>query len=124
MKRSIRIAGTLAVITGVVGAATLAAAADEAKLQHGKEVYEYWCTSCHGKGLGLFGPGTLHGTMALALKYKGAEPPVLEDRIDLDPQFVNTVVRHGIQAMPPFRKTEITDAELEDMTAYLTRTAR
>jgi hypothetical protein len=59
------------------------------------------------------------GTSALAAKYDGQEPAVLEERKDLTPDFIKFVVRHGVSIMPPFRKTEITDAELSVLADYL-----
>jgi hypothetical protein len=34
---------------------------------------------------------------------------------------IKTVVRGGLYGMPITRKTEVSDAELEDVVAYLTR---
>jgi hypothetical protein len=69
----------------------------------------------------MFVNGALAGTSALAVKYKGKLPAVLEQRTDLTPTFIRTVVRHGLFGMPITRKTEVSDAELEDVAAYLTR---
>jgi (+)-pinoresinol hydroxylase len=70
----------------------------------------------------MFGNGSgLPGTAALSLKYKGRVPAVLEQRTDLAPAFIRTVVRHGLFGMPITRKTEVNDAELEDIVAYLAR---
>ena len=79
-------------------------------------VYNYWCTPCHA-------PGPGHpGTQSLQIKYRDLNvPPVLEDREDLTPEYVKTIVRKGIMSMAPFRKTEITDAELEDIATYLAK---
>lgn len=77
--------------------------------------YQDYCAVCHGAGVGK--PGTL----ALHAKYKGAEPALLADRTDLTPQLIKTYVRNGISVMPFFRKTEISDAELDAIAAYLTR---
>ena len=55
------------------------------------------------------------------MKYKGKLPAVLEQRTDLAPAMIKTVVRHGLHGMPITRKTEISGAELEDVVAYLTR---
>ena len=82
--------------------------------QRGQAVYEHWCTPCHGAG-----PGN-PGTQSLEIKYRGELPAVLEEREDLTPEFVRTMVREGILMMAPFRKTEVTDAELDDIAAYLT----
>ena len=90
------------------------AEAQTAAAERGKAVYDHWCTPCHA-------PGPGHpGTQSLQVKYRGEIPPVLEDREDLTPEFVRTMVREGILMMAPFRKTEVTDAELDDIAAYLT----
>ena len=44
---------------------------------------------------------------------------MLESRTDLTPELTKFFVRNGINVMPPFRKTEITDAELNALAAYL-----
>jgi (+)-pinoresinol hydroxylase len=78
-----------------------------------KAVYEHWCAPCHA-------PGPGHpGTQSLQLKYGGKLPAVLLDRTDLSPQAVALFVRHGVLLMAPFRKTEITDAELGALAAYV-----
>jgi mono/diheme cytochrome c family protein len=94
---------------------------------NGKAVFDKWCAPCHGavapKNV-MFGTGALAGTSALALKYKGKLPAVLEERTDLTPVMIKSVVRHGLFGMPITRKTEISDAELEDVVAYLTRSRK
>ncbi len=91
----------------------------------GKMVFDKWCEPCHGRVAGgLFGGLGAHalpGTSALMVKYKGDLPPVLEDRTDLAPVFVKAVVRGGLNGMPITRKTEISDAELDNVAAYLNR---
>jgi (+)-pinoresinol hydroxylase len=91
---------------------------------NGKTVFDKWCAPCHGavapKNV-MFGTGALAGTSALAVKYKGKLPAVLEQRTDLKPALIKSVVRHGLYGMPITRKTEVSDAELEDVVAYLTR---
>jgi len=77
--------------------------------------YQDYCSMCHGPG-----PGE-PGTMALQAKYKGAEPALLAERTDLTPALIKTYVRNGISIMPIFRKTEISDADLDAIAAYLTR---
>jgi mono/diheme cytochrome c family protein len=89
--------------------------------KNGKAVFDKWCAPCHG-GIALRGGrGALPGTAALTVKYKGKIPAVLTERTDLAPGFIKTVVRHGLFGMPITRKTEVNDAELEDVVAYLTR---
>ena len=77
--------------------------------------YQDYCSMCHGDGPGK--PGTL----ALRAKYKGKEPALLDQRTDLTPDLIKAYVRNGLSIMPIFRKTEISDADLDAIAAYLTR---
>ncbi len=101
------------------------AAAPAGSPDNGKLVYEKWCLPCHGSRVDSGFPGTSNalypGAAALAVKYKGTQPPLLTDRTNLTAELVKTVVRNGISAMPRSRKTEIDDAELGDIAAYLTQ---
>ena len=101
-------------------AATTAQAESQAQLRLGKRVYDRWCIDCHGAGEGFAGLG-LTGTAALEEKYQGAVPALLEERRNLTPEFVAHFVRHGVSVMPFFRRTEISDAELTALGAYLAR---
>jgi len=87
--------------------------------QHGKVVFDAWCSGCH-KPLGPHVP-SLPGTSVLERKYKGTKPAALEERSDLDEATVRSAVRHGVKFMPFFRKTEVSDTDLNDLAAYLTR---
>jgi mono/diheme cytochrome c family protein len=82
----------------------------------GAEVFQGRCEICHGSGIDRA------GTLSLQAKYSGAKPALLEDRRDLTPQAVRFYVRNGVAMMPFFRKTEVSDAELDDLAAYLSRT--
>jgi (+)-pinoresinol hydroxylase len=86
-------------------------AAAQSQPERGREVYQKWCTPCHGTGLGK--PGTS------AAAARGLKPAVLEQRTDLNSKMVETAVRNGLTFMPRFRKTEISDADLAAITAYL-----
>lgn len=110
-----RRAGLLVSLFAAVSLPVLSAPSE----QNGKVVFDKWCAPCHG----AIAPrgGALPGTAALAVKYKGKVPAVLTERTDLAPAFIKTVVRHGLFAMPITRKTEINDAELDDIVAYLAR---
>ena len=84
-------------------------------IERGHQVFDKWCAACHDEGLNT------PGTAALAAKYQGALPALLEERTDLTPAIVELWVRNGITIMPFFRKTEINDEELADLGAYLSR---
>ena len=89
--------------------------ADAQDASHGRQVFDKWCAPCHGSGLAK------PATAALAFKYKGEKPALLEERTDLTPDIVKSMVRTGVYTMPPFRKTEISDAELDGLAAYLAK---
>ena len=52
---------------------------------------------------------------------QGRSPALLEDRTDLTAGPVRFFVRRGVSIMPFFRKTEVSDADLDAIAAYLTR---
>jgi mono/diheme cytochrome c family protein len=85
--------------------------AAESQADRGREVYQKWCTPCHGTGLGK--PGTS------AAAAHGVKPAVLEQRTDLTPEMIATAVRKGVYFMPRFRKTEISNADLAAIIDYL-----
>ncbi|MGO1462873.1 MAG: c-type cytochrome [Oleiphilaceae bacterium] len=80
----------------------------------GIEIFEKWCSSCHDRG------DDYPGTIALGARYKGEVPAALEDRTDLTASTIEYFVRNGISVMPFFRKTEISDRELQKLSTYLT----
>lgn len=109
-----KIARTLGVVTlGLVMASAAFASPDQEQIERGHKVYDKWCFACHGTGVGK--PGTD------SLKARGQNPAVLEERTDLTPVAIKQFVRHGVLFMPMFRKTEVSDAELDAICAYLTR---
>ena len=55
------------------------------------------------------------------MKYGDAVPAVILERDDLTPAAVALIVRTGVLSMPPFRKTEIGDADLDAVAAYVTQ---
>jgi mono/diheme cytochrome c family protein len=106
----------LAAVGLAIGARAAAQAADAN--ERGRQIFEYWCAPCHA-------PGPRHpGTQALEALYRGAKPAALEQRTDLVPSLTETFVRTGVSVMPPFRKTEISDADLAALAAYLAPRAR
>jgi len=101
------------VLAGLALSLGAAAQAQDALVMRGDEVFQYWCAACHAAG-------PRHpGTQALESLYKGAKPAALEQRTDLVPELTRTFVRTGVSVMPPFRKTEISDADLAALAAYL-----
>ena len=119
MSAAARRAGGIAIASAAL--ATLlplaAPAAPEAVDAHaaGRAVYTRWCAPCHAAGV------THPGTNALTVKYAGVKSGVLLEWQDLPASVVTTIVRTGIAVMPPFRKVEISDAELEALARYLAR---
>jgi len=109
--------GSLAIMALAV-AASLATADDAAltpQQQQGKRAYNHICVYCHSPGV--------WGTNRLS-KRMDKEHAVLENRTDLSAAMVQTVVRTGIGSMPPLRKSELSDADLAAVAAYLTRQNR
>jgi mono/diheme cytochrome c family protein len=81
----------------------------------GRAVYTKWCAPCHD-------PGVIHpGTNALTVKYQGVKSGVLLEWKDLPPELLRHLVRNGISVMPQFRKTEISDADLDALAKFLAR---
>ncbi|MEI6644035.1 MAG: cytochrome c [Novosphingobium sp.] len=70
------------------------------------------CASCHASGPGH--PGT-----ARLIIDSGPDVAVLEQRSDLNAERVTTAVRQGFQMMPPFRRTELSDAEVKAIARWL-----
>jgi mono/diheme cytochrome c family protein len=70
-----------------------------ASLENGKKVFAQHCTQCHPQGKAGLGP---------ALNNKPA-PAFL----------VKRQIRWGLGSMPSFKKDEISDQELRDLTAYV-----
>jgi len=109
-----KIARTIWVVALVLTVASAAwASPDQEQIERGHKVYDKWCFPCHGTGVGK--PGTD------SLAARGQKPAVLEERADLTAPAIKQFVRHGVLFMPMFRKTEVSDAELDAICAYLTR---
>ncbi len=89
----------------------------EGEYASGKNTFNHWCGHCHA-------PGAMEhpGTIALRFKYEGTTiPEELEERTDLYPEVISTIVRAGTKSMPAFRRTEISNKELDALAKYLTR---
>ena len=104
--------GKIVILFSLILLAATAAAQDQAR---GEAVYNKWCAPCHD-------PGVNHpGTLALSAKYAGVKSPVIKEWTDLLPAVTRTFVRNGVSIMPFFRKTEISDADLDALADYLAR---
>jgi mono/diheme cytochrome c family protein len=99
------------------GAASTASPVGDAT--RGKLVFDRVCAPCHGQGRGDDGPKMLPGSATLAARYKGEMSPFLELRSDLGADQLRYFVRHGSGAMPMFRKTEVSDADVDAIAAYI-----
>jgi len=112
-----RIAALLGILALALGMGT--ASADDASLsvkeQQGKRLFNHTCVYCHGPGV--------WGTNRLS-KRLDKEHALLENRTDLTPAAIQAIVRNGIGSMPPLRKTEVSDADVAAIAAYLTRKSR
>ena len=115
MKTLIAVVGTTCLL------AQAASAAEPTLIEKGRAQFQYSCAPCHGPGKGMGNRPFLPGTDALNVKYQGTQPPLLEDRTNLTRDVIRYFVRNGIESMPSFRKTELGDAELDAIAAYLTR---
>jgi (+)-pinoresinol hydroxylase len=83
--------------------------------QQGKRVFDHICVYCHSPGV--------WGTNRLAKRHD-KDHALLESRTDLSPQAIRASVRAGVGSMPPMRRTEVSDADLDAVAAYLTRKSR
>ncbi len=81
----------------------------------GKAGFDRACAICHGEG------PDRPGTSSLQVKYGGKLPALLEQRTDLSADVVRYYIRNGFAMMPRFRKSELSDAEVEAIARYLSR---
>jgi mono/diheme cytochrome c family protein len=84
------------------------------KIEKGERLFHERCGYCHLAG------GT--GTIMLARRL-GKDRSLLEERADLNPEYIKKITRVGINGMPPHNRIELPDSELELIAIYLTRSA-
>jgi (+)-pinoresinol hydroxylase len=87
-------------------------AALTARQEQGRKLYNGTCVYCHGPNV--------WGTFTLERRL-GEDHALLEQRTDLVAPYVKTVVRAGLGSMPAFRRTELSDADVDAIVDYLTR---
>jgi mono/diheme cytochrome c family protein len=99
----------------LIGAFALAAAAGPAGGEElkGNAVFEQYCSYCHG-------PGETPGTVQLS-RTRGKDKGLLTQRTDLQPAYIEYIVRHGLKSMPPFVPSDLTDAKLKALVGFLTK---
>jgi cytochrome c553 len=101
----------------VVGAGLLASTASaqewvSLEKTDGNALFGEKCGMCH-RATGM-------GTGILARRMS-PELALLENRMDLQPAFVGTVVRSGFGVMFPISRAEVSDAQLQTLVEYLTK---
>jgi mono/diheme cytochrome c family protein len=89
------------------------AASDTAgQIAAGKVLFDKRCGICHAA------PSI--GYVVLARR-NGEGRAALAERNDLAPEYIAWVARHGLGLMPPFTRVMLTNAELVQVSTYLTR---
>lgn len=94
----------------LAAAATALAAGAQERVKSPPEMFADTCAYCHDTGG--------WGTRTLARRVPAGEAELLK-RKDLPAAFTRAVVRRGIGAMPPFTRTDLTDAELDRLARWL-----
>jgi mono/diheme cytochrome c family protein len=104
-----RLAITSLVVSAYVGVAMPAVGAELS----GREVFDHYCSACHGSE---DGPGTVQLS-----RTRGSDRALLIERTDLAPDYIEYIVRHGLRSMPAFVPSDLTDARLKALIAFLTK---
>lgn len=105
------------VVLPLIGQAAQPGSAVTAAQAPGKIAFDRWCAECHAPGHGHPGTQQLE-------RIRGAKLAVLESRPDLEGAYIRLVVRSGLNAMPAYRPSEISDATLDSIAQYLGRKAK
>ena len=79
----------------------------------GQRVYNKWCAGCHADS--PFAPGTIQLN-----QIRSPELALIEKRSDLTAPYIRHLVRKGFAGMPSFRRTEISNTELDALVQHLT----
>lgn len=90
----------------------VAALAEPASVSAGQMLYQKNCLICHGDGPSFI------GTIMLGNRL-GKENAVLLKRQNLPGEYVEQIVRRGMGTMPGFRRSEISDKELQVLIGYM-----
>src|SRR5690348_4157951 len=103
----------VACVSVVLSALAILASPVRAADVTGKEIFDHYCTYCHGS---KDGPGT----MQLG-RTRGKGQALLTERTNLTADYIEYVVRHGLKSMPPFAPSDLTDAKLKALAAFLAK---
>ena len=108
-------------LCGVLCATSLAAPAwpgetpaQQPAANSGEAAYRHNCLHCHADSQEA--PGTLQ-----LGRTRGKERALLVGRKDLPAEYIRFVVRNGLNSMPPFLPSQVSDAEIAAVAAYLSR---
>jgi len=82
--------------------------------EDGGQLFRRHCSDCHAPGMNH--PGTIQLTLT-----RGEANGVLEQRTNLAPDYVKAIVRQGLNAMPAFKPTHVSEKELEAVARYLAK---
>ena len=77
----------------------------------GSEVFEHYCSHCHGTA-------DAPGTVQLS-RTRGKDKGLLTQRTDLAPDYIEYIVRHGLKSMPPFAPSDLDETKLKALIAFL-----
>lgn len=80
--------------------------------ERGKRLYYKTCIHCHAPG--VWGTNRLSERMSV-------QDAVLENRTNLPAEAVRTIIRAGIGSMPAFRRSELSDTDIQAIAAYVSR---
>jgi mono/diheme cytochrome c family protein len=104
-------------LVSLASAVTIAGAAEPltTQQQQGKALYEATCNYCHNA----------RGFATERLRTRLPEDrAILVDRSDLDPTYIRTIVRNGLASMPAYTPTDLDEAQIKAIAAYLTRSRK
>ncbi len=78
----------------------------------GERLYGRECAFCHVGARNT-------GTFMLSRRLPEGTPAQLDQRTDLDADYVKAVVRNGLVNMPPLSRAELSDEELDAIASWL-----
>ena len=114
IRKSLAIGAAVMLVGAFAASGANAGEAAKRPMLTGAQIFAKNCSYCHGPGRDHPGTRQLGDT-------RGKEFALLEKRTDLHADYVETIVRHGLNAMPPFKPTVITDDELDRLAKYLAK---